>query len=315
MVQTISETLRSSDTAEQKRSPLSSLYRNYPIHPSDYIRISDLAIDLDVTPKRLHALIRHEYLRVIEPAENFADTIVAKPLPAAMEWLRNMYAPITLRPFIPIAQAAAMLGLSEAEVRRTCLTYDIPMSSDPVFGELLSPSRFYDIVRSQQSERDPMRFDSQRLLFALMFLVGATYKKVDPLPYHKRIGREITRICGMREPVRTMRGGNFVIAYNEAATIADCFSRYKENVKASNKATQARKLLDERMANLDKAISGKREWNPHYSKMPGWSRNREIRRNWTPEQRSEFGQKMLELRMVRRAERAAIAAEQIADES
>ena len=319
MAQTISETSRVGVTAERNSLPPSSLYRTPPIPPSDYIRISDLAVDLDVSPKRLKSLVRHKYVRVIESAGNFADTLVAKPLPAAMDWLRSMYAPIAFRPFIPIAQVASLLETSADEVRRTCLRYNIPLTQDIVFGELLSPNRFYDILRNQQAERDPMRYDSQRLLFMHMVLAGATDKKIDPLPYHKRIGREITRICKMKEPVRTMRGGCLVMAYNEATTIADCFARYKENVAVAKENAKTRKILDKRIVNIDKAIMGEDRWGTvgiaGWRFGPGCIRNREARRNWNPEQKAEFGRKMVALRAAKKAERLAIAAGELAGES
>jgi len=319
MAQTTSETSRFGVTAERNNLPPSSLYRTHPIPTSDYIRISDLAVDLDVAPKRLQALVRHKYVRVIEPAEDFADTLIAKPLPGAMDWLRSMYAPIALRPFISIEQAAALFGNSEAEVRRLCLRYNIPLTQDPVFGELLSPNRVYDIFRNQHAERDPMRYDSQRLLFMHMVLSGASYKSMDPLPYHKRIVREISRICKMKEPVRTMRGGSLVLAYNEAATVADCFARYKENVAASRRLANSRRVLDSRIDNIDKAIMGKAAWG--IEGVSGWHNgigfalNRATRRKWNAEQRAAFGQKMKDLRDAKKAEREAIAAGKLASGS
>ena len=163
------------------------------------IALSELAKSLGVEPKRLLPAIEHGYLKLVT-----ADPpTVYEPPPAAIEWLRVMFQPLVLRPFLSSAMVGELEGLAPESVRRLCLDYGIPIYSDPVFGELMSISAFYRFHQQMHSHRAPSRFDRQALLWTLMHGQTEWAANVKPPRFSRKIELEVRRIANLDEPAKT----------------------------------------------------------------------------------------------------------------
>lgn len=186
------------------------------------ISLHDLADRLDVPPERLLPAIEHGYIRLItsEPPT------VYEPPPAAIAWLKTMYAPLMLRPMVPAEMVAQIEAIDLPDVRRLCLAYDIPIQDDVVFGELLTLASFYKLHAQLHTYREPSRFDRQALVVALMQAVDPEKygRDLKPPPYSKRLEKEIRRIAKMREPARTEFALRLVEAFGDAKSVTDCLA-------------------------------------------------------------------------------------------
>lgn len=188
------------------------------------IRLDALAAELGVPVERLQPLLDHEYL-----SRTSLHTVI-KPQPAAMAWLRQMFLPLTMRPWLPEQMVADLLQLRVSQVRTLCLMYDVPLQDDPAFGCLMSLTAFYRLYCSLQQHRDPARFDRQAMLSFLieqMKMHGPRHRPLPKLPYSKRLEAEISRISRLPEPERTFRSTALLDAYRDAKGVADVFARYK----------------------------------------------------------------------------------------
>lgn len=193
-----------------------------PIQTARAIPLSELARKLDVDAARLLPAIEHGYIRLIcsDPPT------VYEPPPAAVEWLRMMYQPIAMRPLIPIEMVASIEHFRPHDIRNLCLGYDVPISSDPVFGEILSLSAFYKLHEHLHRYREPSRFDRQMLL--VMFLHAADpdhYRKVvRPPEFSKKLENEIQRVSKLKEPARTDAALRLWDALESAKKVAECIA-------------------------------------------------------------------------------------------
>ena len=207
-----------------------------PIQTARAIPLSELARMLDVDAARLLPAIEHGYIRLIcsDPPT------VYEPPPAAVEWLGAMYQPIALRPLIPIDMVASMENFRPIDIRNLCLGYDVPISSDPVFGEILSLSAFYKLHKHLHRYREPSRFDRQMLL--VMFLHAAdpsNYRKVvNPPEFSRKLEDEIQRVSKLPEPARTDAALRLWDALESAKKVAECVAASRGDEVEDFKGTE-----------------------------------------------------------------------------
>lgn len=188
------------------------------------VSLGDLAAELNVPVERLQPLLDHEYLRRI------AFDAVIRPEPEAMAWLRTMFLPLPLRPCLTSAMVSDIVGCTTAEIRSLCLMYDIPLQSDPAFGELMSISSFHRFINSYHHFKEPTRMDRQGLMEMLLEALpyGEGLERAIPnLKFSHRLDMEIRRIARLPEPDRTIRGVAFLEAYRDAKSIMDAWTRYQ----------------------------------------------------------------------------------------
>ena len=197
-----------------------------PVPLRDFVTCEKLAGELGIETDRLAPLLEHGYLRVLGPRETLAKTVVARPPVAAMDWLRTMFLPLELRPYIPIMEARYLFDMTEDELRYICVTENIPLYADPVFGELLSATGFLLLRQGLYAMRAPLRTDRQMLMVILGELKRvAELGRTKPLAYSERLENEIRRIVQLKEPEKTLRATDFWRAYRDADDLTDCLAR------------------------------------------------------------------------------------------
>jgi len=215
----------------------SALLRKSPVPREHYVTVKALAKELGLRdPERLRSVIEHQYIRLLEVREYFQDCVVARPYPAGIEWLREMFRPLTLRPFLPLSMAATLLSTNISRVRRYCLAYDYPIYDDQAFGELISIRHFHRLFDRVRESNDGVRFDRAAIISLLRDVMHSEGQhdnersayRPNPLPYSKRLELEIIKIGKLKEPDRTLRAVAFYEAYRDANTIRECVARYKE---------------------------------------------------------------------------------------
>lgn len=250
---TISPSSPASPTSTGSGSLKRHLLRKSPVPLSEYITVAKLASELEVEVERLAPLIAHGYLRIMDAGKSLAETVVARPPAAAMDWLRTMFMPLELRPLITAKEITALFGITDDELRYICLTDGIPLYDDPAFGSLLSVAGFWSLSKGLISMRSPLRTDRQMLLLILGRIKNVKdLGRIKPLTYSERIEKEISRIAHMEEPERTMRATDFWKAFSEADTITDCLER-REGSEISGKDE---KLLA-RMQSMKNRLEGR----------------------------------------------------------
>ena len=190
--------------------------------PPNPIALPDLAASLGIDASRLTPLIERQYLKVMSPG------VVQQPPPAAMEWLRTMFMPLSTRPFLNTLMVCDLLGCDVRDFRRLCLVHDIPLQDDPVFGELMSLAAFHRFFTALYHFRDPSRFDRQAMLVMLHAAYAGPDKAMRMLPFDRRLEMEIRRISKLPEPMRLERAMALREAYSEARDVAECLARYDE---------------------------------------------------------------------------------------
>lgn len=149
------------------------------------------------------------------------------PAAAAMDWLRTMFMPLPMRPFLPASMVCDLLDCDLRDFRRLCVLYDIPLHSDPVFGELMGIAAFHRFFTALYHFRDPARFDRQAMLSMLHNKYSGPDKAIPVLPYERRLDVEIRRIAKLEEPMRFERAMALMEAMEDAKTLADFYARYK----------------------------------------------------------------------------------------
>lgn len=259
-------------TFEERNGPRDWLHRSSPVPPTEQINLNQLAKELGVAVDRIQPLIDHGYLRVMHLSSDPATTIVARPLPGGMDWLRTMFMPLTKRPYLPVADVAAILGITERELRFICVTDNIQLSDDPVFGELLSASGFVSLKRGLVAKEDAIRFDRQTILLILAKLKrittkGEYYRTPGEYRYSQRIENEIRRVSRLPEPQRTLRATELWAAFNEADTVTECLSD-------GNPAGVALRQLRSKMQTLDEKLMGTLPWDTAAANRLRWIRFR-----------------------------------------
>jgi hypothetical protein len=196
------------------------------------VPLGELASKLGVEPKRLLPAIEHGYLKVV----SLNPPTVYEPPPAAMDWLRLMFQPLTLRPFVSSEMVGELEGLSAQSVRRLCLDYGIPIYSDPVFGELMSISAFYRFHQQMHSHRAPSRFDRQAMLWTLLHQQTDWRETIKPPRFSKRLELEIRRIANLDEPARTDAALRLWNAWSETRKVWASIAAVKGMAMAEEKA-------------------------------------------------------------------------------
>lgn len=184
------------------------------------IPLQELAESLNVDPSRLLPAIKCGYIKVVTSN----PPVVYEPPPAAIKWLRSMYEPILMRPFLEINMVAELEDIPVPDVRRLCLSYDIPIHMDECFGELLTIMEFRKLHVCLHHYKEPSRFDRQAMLVNLMRVADPETFNADlkPPPYSVRLEKEIRRISKLPEPRRTEMALMLWEQFSEAKTIADC---------------------------------------------------------------------------------------------
>ncbi len=187
------------------------------------ISLPDLAAELRCNPDRLLPLIEHGYLRQ-------ADTnSVEKPPPAAIEWLRNMLAPLPRKPLLMMEEAAHLLKMPAADLRGFLVHYNIQAFSDPVFGELVSIAGLRKLGQRLESSRHDLRMDAQQLLFYSITHLGVA-GGLHSLPYSVELNEEIIRISRLDNPLRALCAAALIEAWKSAQAVASCLDGYRENL-------------------------------------------------------------------------------------
>lgn len=245
----------SSPTSPAARSSLQQqLRRKSPVPLSEYITLQRLADELEIDLERLAPLIRHNYLRILHAEDTMAATVVARPTKDAMDWLRTMFMPLDLRPFIPLPEVTASLGATEDELHYVCASQGIPLYSDPAFGELLTVTGFWLLYKGLFAMRSRLRSDRQTLL-----LILAQIKHVEPpcrpepLPYSDRLDKEISRIAALPEPDRTIRATEFWKIYSEANTLVECLEKLDQPL------TKKEERILRRVATMEQRLGGEKK--------------------------------------------------------
>lgn len=239
-------------------APLSWLRPRPSALPTQRISCGQLAAELGVDLDRLRPLILHRYLRVISHHEDFAQIIVGKPEGAALDWLRTMFMPLIMRPYLPIEDVASMFETRPENIRYLCVANRIPIYSDPVFGEVLSVRGYRDLRRSLFEADMVPRFDRGVLLNLIGRLRGfeEAVKDAKPMPYLRKVEREIARISALPEDERAEAAYRFYNAWYDSRRVADALDKYFEYNRRNARGTE--KVLQRRVAKLQKFMSGKR---------------------------------------------------------
>ena len=194
-----------------------------PPPPAENISLADLAVLLGVNADRLPPLVIEGYLKLTKSGCCAEDTFVVRPRAGARDWLRSMFAPLEQRPMLPAREAAKVLNMGLADLRRWCLHFNLPIYMDAAFGELISLRVFYQLQDGFFEIRNPMRTDRQALLVFLSQLNNpARVKMMKPKKYSRRLEEELRRISALPEPQRTIQATMFWSAYRDAKNVAEC---------------------------------------------------------------------------------------------
>lgn len=223
---------------------------------NETISLLALAKELRVEPNRLPPLIIHSYLKLVESGPTPDECLVEKPPPAAMQWLKGMFAPLKKKPIIPTVDAAAILRISPARLRRYLVHYNISAQADPVFGEVLTIHQLATLYKNLYDTRNPLRTDRQHIL---TFLTGFVGVRLTPRKYSDRMCNEINRIAKLDEPLRTAQARALVEAWQDAKSVTDCLKECRAKMikvhRRENTATLFRKIKI-----LSDALDGKRSF-------------------------------------------------------
>ncbi len=186
------------------------------------INLAELAERIGVPAQRLLPAIKCGYIRLISSQ----PPVVYEPPPAAVAWLRGMFTPLMLRPFLTIEMVAQLENITVNDVRSLALSYDIPIIADECFSELFTISAFYKFHQSLHHYRNPSRFDRQAIIVALMRAADPENYKADVKPptFSVRLEKEIRRIAKLREPFKTEQALRLWEQFSEAKGVADCIA-------------------------------------------------------------------------------------------
>jgi hypothetical protein len=191
------------------------------------ISIADLAQLIESPVEKLRPLVEQKYLLVVMAKAEFEQTVVARPGQRALEWLKMMFQPVKMRPFVTLQEVGKLWGVTANHVLKVCRAYRIPVYSDPVFGDLMSLNALKRFARARMVYYKPKGTGRAPLLrYFLSQIEGVRWK--DPLPYGQRLDREINRIAHLPEPERTIRAMAFYEAFRDARTVMECLRRGRE---------------------------------------------------------------------------------------
>ncbi len=240
-------------------SPISAAVKEPPKPQAIKVAIADLATEFGTTVPTLWQLIRRGYLRLADKTDSCFTTTIEIPGPAAYDWLRQMFAPLRLRPYLPLFVAAELYGITVQEARMLCLQANVVFQFDPVFGEVMPLTAWRDLGQALFCARRPLSFDRQTLLETFSWMLDFAPKprgrpdKIYAVPRSVRIEREIQRIAAMKEPERAMRAIEFFAAYRDARTVAEACAR--------RKPTPILRGLDAKVSHIGSAIRNQLDWS------------------------------------------------------
>lgn len=260
--------IRSPDTSPE--SPLSDttppdesvlplfLHRKSPVPSPDQITVKQLATELSGgNIDRIQPLIDHGYLRIMVPGDSLATTIVARPMPAALTWLKTLFAPLRMRPFLPVDDVAKVLKIASSTIRSFIVHYNIPIYDDPAFGELMTITGMRAVQMGIYAERHKPRFDRQAMMQFVLKQYGIPSNRVTH-SYSMVLDAEIRRVCAMKEPGRTVRAVALWTAWRDAKTIGECLKTYRTTLR---ERSVRGKTVDIGMDVLEKGINGEiKKW-------------------------------------------------------
>jgi hypothetical protein len=206
------------------------------------ISIGALAEQIEVPADRLRLLVEHKYLRVMMPCEQFEQTVVRCPRQRATDWLKSMFQPLKLRPFVTLSEVGKLWRITEGKVLRLCGRYSIPVQSDPVFGELMSFAALKRFARARRKYSFPWRSDRAGILrYFLSEIERVSWK--NPLRFSQSLEIEIHRIARLKEPWRTIRSVHLMEAFRDAKTVTECLRKLRE-LERSEELEKSEKLID-----------------------------------------------------------------------
>ena len=186
-----------------------------------FISIRNLAQLIEAPVERLRPLVEQNYLRVLTANSEFEKTIVARPGERAVGWLRNMFQPLRMRPFVPLKEAGKLWGITERKALKYCQLRKIPVQSDAVFGNLISFGALKSLARARHRYYKPKTFDRASLLrYYLSEIEGVRWK--EPPPYSQSLEEEIHRIARLKEPWRTVQSVELLLAFKDVQAVTDC---------------------------------------------------------------------------------------------
>lgn len=221
------------------------------------ISLVDLARELKIKPDRIPPLIIEGYLRLAESGSTPYNCMVEKPAPAALEWLKSMYAPLKKRPFVPIEDVATIFKLTPTALRQYMLHYNIPSTLDPLFGELVSIQALRRLHQCFLEARSPLRMDRGEIALFLAGIAGIPFPK--KRNFDQRLSPEVTRIAKLPEPQRTMRALKLVTDWQDAEKVIESLKQYREHAAIRNADCHGTLIL-RKIGILSKALRGKGSW-------------------------------------------------------
>jgi hypothetical protein len=221
---------------------------------SGAVTIQSLAEILDCSIHHLQPLIDNGYLRIIFNKPSLADIVIAKPSMPALYWLRQMFAPFYFRPLIRLRDVEWLMSNPQAypegeilkprdwrmdKFRKICFRYKIPLTVDPLFGEMIDISGMFKLIfHFHASYKIPFKKDRAGLLTYLLNTLPIKQKSINGKPvslktptFSARLSREINRIARLPIAQRTIQVMNLYECWRDARTIQECLTKMKEMEK------------------------------------------------------------------------------------
>jgi len=221
------------------------------------ITVRDLAQRIDGTIEQVKRLIEYKYLMVVMEKTDPGLTVLSCPNEEGIKWLKNMNQPIQLKALVPLddvhrllrKQQGRMLRRAVERTRRVCLSYQIPIYLDPVYGELLTIEGFSKLVYYLGVYRCPVRTDQTTMLTFLLNALSVDEQRKNrwvslKVPrYTKRLSMEIGRIAGLKEPQRTLMAVALYENWSKARRVQECL-RKLEQVKRTYESSTTRRNIE-----------------------------------------------------------------------
>lgn len=232
------------------------------------ITVRDLAQRIEGTVADVKRLIDHQYLTVVMEKADPEQTVVSCPGEEGVKWLRNMVQPIHLVPFIKLDDVHRLIRKQQgrmwwknavARTRRVCLTYQIPLFLDPVYGELLTIEGFAALAYHIGVYRNPTRNDRVTMLTFLMNALTEDERTKEryvrlKIPYRgaKRLNLEIARIARLGEPERTFMAQALYECWKDSRAVQECLRKLRDR-KKDYRSRKVREVIEE-IESLDRKM-------------------------------------------------------------
>jgi hypothetical protein len=231
------------------------------------ITVQALAEKIGSTVEHVQRLIQYKYLRVVMEKTDPLQTVVSAPNEKGIEWLRMMATPIHQIPLVRLEDVHKMLRPYQGQlrgnvlrnaaykVRQVCLSFNIPIYLDPIYGELITIEGLDKLVHCMRIYRCPVRYDRATMLG---FLLNAMPKpsswgdRKNPLKvprYTQRLSLEIHRIMQLEQPERTIQAIALYEAWADARGVQECLTNFKYQGSRTAKRIKRMDKEMERMRN------------------------------------------------------------------